>query len=145
MKPGSGKILERDVLAEKIRVMKAGSKRVGFTNGCFDILHLGHVRYLAKAKTECDILVVGLNSDLSVRELKGPERPVNSEGARAEVLSALSCVDFVTIFSELTPIELIKKIMPDVLFKGGDWKEADIVGAPEVKKNGGRVVVVPYE
>jgi rfaE bifunctional protein nucleotidyltransferase chain/domain len=125
---------------------KAGQdgRKVGFTNGCFDILHLGHVRYLAEARKNCDMLIVGLNSDSSVKKLKGSGRPLNPERARAEVLAALECVDVVTLFPEDTPFELIKKILPDVLFKGGDWKEEEIVGADIVKANGGSVKVISY-
>lgn len=141
----NGKILSKYELIERVKNIRSSSCRIGFTNGCFDILHLGHIRYLKKARTECGALIVGLNSDRSVRVLKGKERPVNKELARAEVLAELSCVDLVTIFDEETPLELIKAIMPDVLFKGGDWDESQIVGSIEVKNNGGRVMVVPYE
>ena len=139
------KILSQKDLVIKIEKERSLGCKIGFTNGCFDILHVGHIRYLNKARTECDILVLGLNSDRSVRELKGPERPINSENARAEVLAELSCVDLITIFDENTPIELIKAVMPDVLFKGGDWKEDDIAGSREVKDNGGRVMLINYE
>jgi rfaE bifunctional protein nucleotidyltransferase chain/domain len=139
------KILPKRDLIERVAKLKASGCKVGFTNGCFDILHLGHVRYLRKARAECGALVVGVNSDRSVMALKGPTRPVNKENARAEILSELSCVSLVTIFDEDTPIELIKAVMPDVLFKGGDWEEKDIVGSSEVKSNGGRVSVIAYE
>jgi len=142
---GNRKILKRDELAGVIQGLKARGLRIGFTNGCFDILHLGHIRYLRKAREECDILILGLNSDRSVRSLKGPKRPVNGEGARAEIMAELSCVDIVVVFDEDTPLELIKSVMPDVIFKGGDWKEDEIAGAREVKENGGRVVRIPYE
>lgn len=117
-----------------IDALKADGKRIVFTNGCFDLLHIGHVRYLKQAKKLGDILVIGLNSDASVRGLK-PERPIIPETERAEVLAALAAVDYVTIFSEETPYALIKLLRPDVLVKGGDWKKEDIVGAdvvPEV-------------
>ena len=139
------KILSKDQLVTRIKEIRSAGGRVGFTNGCFDILHLGHIRYLRKAGKECDVLVVGVNSDRSVRALKGAERPLNKEAARAEVLAELACVGLVAIFAEDTPIELIKAIMPDVLFKGGDWKEEDIVGSREVKNSGGRVMVVSFE
>lgn len=138
------KILKRSDLADIVIKAKLSGKIVGFTNGCFDILHVGHVRYLKDASKECDILIVGVNSDFSVKRLKGPERPVNGQNARMEVLSALECVSYVTMFEEDTPEELIKFLTPDVIFKGGDWKEEDIVGADHVKKNGGKVRVIPY-
>jgi D-beta-D-heptose 7-phosphate kinase/D-beta-D-heptose 1-phosphate adenosyltransferase len=114
--------------------VKAEGKKIVFTNGCFDILHRGHVEYLAKAKKLGDILVVGLNSDSSVKCIKGPKRPVNSEKDRAIVLSGLESVDYIVIFKEDTPYELIKVLKPDVLVKGGDWKPEDIVGNDLVKK-----------
>lgn len=114
-------------------------KKVVFTNGCFDILHPGHVAYLFEAKSLGDVLVVGLNSDASVKRLKGPSRPINDENSRKYVLESLKPVDFVEIFDEDTPLTLIKKIMPDVLVKGGDWKPEQIVGSKEVLENGGTV------
>ena len=113
--------------------LRARGKRIVFTNGCFDILHKGHVRYLTQAKKLGDILVVGLNADKSVSALK-PDRPVNPEADRAEVLAALSAVDYITIFSEKTPYTLIKLLRPDVLVKGGDWKKKEIVGSDLVKE-----------
>jgi len=110
-----------------------------FTNGCFDILHVGHVRYLQEAKSLGDILVVALNTDASVKKLKGEGRPLQNENDRAEILSALECVDFVTLFDEETPLEIIEKLQPDVLVKGGDWKPADIVGSDVVLAKGGEV------
>lgn len=114
-------------------------KKIVFTNGCFDIIHRGHVEYLNEAKKLGDILIVGLNSDASVRKLKGSERPVNQELDRQFVLQNLKAVDFVEIFSEQTPLKLIKKINPDILAKGGDWKVEQIVGADYVLGNGGQV------
>ena len=119
---------------------KARGETVVFTNGCFDLLHVGHVRYLAQARREGDVLVVGLNSDRSVKHLKGPDRPVQTEVDRAEILSAMRCVDYVVIFDEATPIDLITALKPDILVKGEDWEEDKIVGANEVKSWGGRVV-----
>ena len=113
-----------------------------FTNGCFDLLHPGHVRYLAAARARGDALVVGLNSDRSVRGLKGPGRPVQKQDARAEVLAGLASVDHVVIFDAPTPIELIRAFRPEVLAKGADWAASDIVGADEVRSWGGRVVRV---
>ena len=120
------------------------AKRVVFTNGCFDILHYGHVAYLEKAKALGDILVIGLNSDTSVRRLKGKARPINNETDRARVMAALACVDYVVLFSQDTPLELIKTLRPDVLVKGGDWDVSCIVGAEEVLADGGKVCVIPY-
>lgn len=119
-------------------------KKIVFTNGCFDILHVGHVRYMQEASKLGDILVVGLNSDSSVRRLKGPERPVNNEIDRAEILSSLGFVDYVAIFDEDTPYNLIKTIKPDVLVKGGDYKPADVVGRDIVEANGGKLVLIPF-
>ncbi len=115
-----------------------------FTNGCFDILHAGHVYFLEKAKSLGDKLIVGINSDDSVRSIKGPERPVNSEIDRANVLLGLRAVDEVRVFKELTPENLIKEINPNVLVKGGDWKESEIIGAEFVKQNGGEVFSIPF-
>ncbi len=123
-------------------IIKAPGKRrksIVFTNGCFDILHAGHVRYLKKARALGDILVVGLNSDSSMRAIKGRGRPIVPETERAEVISALSSVDFVVIFNETTPIRLIEAIRPDVLVKGADWKRGQIVGEDVLKSYGGRV------
>ena len=119
-------------------------KKVVFTNGCFDILHTGHVTYLEKARKLGDLLVVGVNSDASVRRLKGPTRPVNSQKDRARVLSSLRCVDRVVVFNEDTPEKLIRKIRPDVLVKGGDWKKKDVVGAPFVESYGGKVCLIAF-
>ncbi len=119
------------------------SRRLVFTNGCFDVLHLGHVSYLAKARALGDLLVVGLNSDASVRRLKGPSRPVNDQQARAYLLAALEMVDFVVLFEEDTPYQLIQKVLPDVLVKGGDYDVDQIVGADVVRQHGGRVLTIP--
>ena len=138
------KIKTQNELVEIVSKDKIAGSIIGFTNGCFDILHAGHIRYLKEAKNMCDVLVIGVNSDDSVKRLKGAARPVNSETDRVEVLSALECVDLITIFIEDTPFELIKKISPDVLFKGGDWKEEEIAGSDIVKETGGKVVIVPF-
>lgn len=124
--------------------LKSESKKVVFTNGCFDILHKGHITYLNHAKSLGDVLIIGVNSDSSVKKLKGKDRPVNNENDRAFLLDNLRSVDYVTIFNEDTPYELIKKIIPDFLVKGGDWKEEDIVGSDIVKSNGGKVVSLQY-
>ena len=122
------KLLDRKTLVRRCADLRASGRRIVFTNGCFDILHKGHVRYLDRAKRLGDVLVVGLNSDSSVSRIK-PGRPINSEKDRAEVLAALSSVDYITIFSEPTPYRLIRSVKPDVLVKGGDWKKQDIVGS----------------
>lgn len=137
------KVLPLDRLRRVVARERKQGRRVVFTNGCFDLLHPGHVRYLAAARAAGDLLVVGLNSDRSVRRLKGPGRPVQSEDARAEVLAALAVVDHVVVFGEDTPIELIRALRPNVLAKGADWAEDAIVGADEVRADGGRVVRVP--
>ena len=130
-------------LLKELRVVRRKGKRIVFTNGCYDLLHLGHIRLLRKARCLGDILIVGLNSDVSVRRLKGPHRPVNSERVRAELLSALETVDFVVLFSEETPERIIRKIRPHVLVKGGDWKRARVVGKEFVESCGGRVYLFP--
>lgn len=114
-------------------------KTVVFTNGCFDILHAGHVRYLTAAKAQGDVLIVGLNSDASVRKIKGDKRPIVGQEQRAEVLAGLACVDYIAIFDEPDPYRLIRSLMPDVLVKGADWPEDAIIGADIVKAAGGRV------
>ncbi|MFQ5952809.1 MAG: D-glycero-beta-D-manno-heptose 1-phosphate adenylyltransferase [Candidatus Omnitrophota bacterium] len=138
------KIKTQDELRGIVEKEKASGKKVGFTNGCFDVLHLGHVQYLEEAKKDCDLLVIGLNSDKSVRSIKEAGRPINDEKARSEVLAALECIDYLTLFEEDTPENLIRTLTPNILFKGGDWKEEDIVGAEHVKSNGGKVQVIPY-
>ncbi len=134
----SPKQLKALLKKQKMRV------KVVFTNGCFDILHSGHISYLEKARNLGDLLVIGLNSDESVRRLKGPERPINSLADRLEVTSALECVDYVTWFEEDTPLELILSLHPYILVKGGDWKVDQIVGAKEVIAWGGKAKALPY-
>ena len=124
---------------------RRAGRRVVFTNGVFDLLHPGHLRYLQAARAEGDVLIVGVNSDRSVRANKGPERPITPEQERAEILAALACVDAVAIFDEETPAEIIRLIQPDVLVKGADWAEDAIVGRDTVEARGGRVVRVPVE
>lgn len=124
--------------------LSASGKSIVFTNGCFDILHAGHVAYLSQAKTLGDILVLGLNSDASVRRLKGASRPVNTQDNRALVLAGLSAVDYVCIFEEDTPYELIAEVLPDVLVKGGDWAPSDIVGSDIVLARGGKVLSLDF-
>lgn len=135
------KIVERDELVA--RLQRPRSERVVFTNGCFDVLHRGHVEYLEAARQLGDVLVVGLNTDASVRRLKGPSRPVNPQDDRAYVLAGLAAVDYVTYFAEDTPRDLIVALLPDVLVKGGDYRKEDIVGGAEVEAAGGEVVVAP--
>lgn len=136
------KILKKDVLRKKLEELRKKGKKIAFTNGCFDILHVGHVRYLREARKTADALVLALNSDSSVRSIKGEKRPLINEKERAEILAALEFVDFVTIFEELTPLKLIKYLKPDILIKGGDWPEEKVVGREEVKKWGGRVEII---
>jgi len=124
--------------------MKQAGKQLVFTNGCFDLIHAGHVRYLAQARALGDVLVVALNSDRSVRALKGEGRPILSEQERAEVIAALEAVDYVIVFDEETPRELIAALLPDVLVKGGDWPLDQIVGRDEVEAAGGKVLSLPY-
>jgi len=138
-----GKLVDRVELVDELRRAKEKGLKVVFTNGCFDILHMGHVQYLSEAKALGDLLVVGLNSDASVGKLKGEGRPVIPEEDRAGVLCALSSVDYVCVFDEDTPDALIQQVSPDVLVKGGDYRPDDIVGADFVKRNGGEVIVVP--
>lgn len=134
---------EADRLRRMIHYHRFHDRRIAFTNGCFDILHAGHVDYLARAADAADVLIVGLNTDDSVRRLKGPGRPVNDQAARASLLAALSFVDAVVLFEEDTPAQLINNILPDLLIKGDDWQVDDIVGADVVRKNKGKVLALP--
>lgn len=135
-------LISRETISKIIFELKLNSKTIVFTNGCFDIIHSGHTYYLSEAKKLGDILVVGLNTDDSVRRLKGENRPVNNQFDRAAVLSSLKPVDFVVFFDEDTPLELIKLVNPDVLVKGADYKIEEIVGADYVMQNGGKVVTI---
>ena len=130
-------------LVKRIAQWRTIGKTVAFTNGVFDIMHRGHIYSLSQAAREADYLIVGLNSDASTKRLKGDSRPVNDEQARSIVMASLLMVDAVVLFEEDTPLELIKAVMPDVLVKGGDYTEEQIVGAKEVKANGGKVVINP--
>lgn len=134
----------RDQSLKAIAERKKHKERVVFTNGCFDILHVGHIRYLNQARALGDLLVVGVNSDLSVKRLKGESRPVIPEAERAEVLLALKSVDYVILFEEDTPLELIKAVSPDVLVKGGDWAIEKIVGNDFVTAAGGKTLSLPF-
>jgi len=138
-----GKIVSQDELILLITREKRNGRRVVFTNGCFDLLHPGHVRCLTEARSLGDLLVVAVNSDRSVRGNKGPERPLVPQNDRAEVLAALSSVDYVTIFDEPTPRDLIARLLPSVLVKGADWGPNDVVGREAVEAAGGRVVSIP--
>lgn len=137
------KILDLPGLLHQVRRWRLLGKKVAFTNGCFDILHQGHIASLSDAAREAEFLIVGLNSDASTRRLKGEQRPINSQEARATLLASLLMVDAVTIFEEDTPLELIKAVSPDVLVKGGDYTLDQIVGAKEVIAGGGKVVINP--
>ena len=143
MDPSRRKILSREALLPALAAARRRGARVVFTNGCFDLVHAGHVHYLYEAKRHGDVLVVGLNSDASVRRLKGPERPLVPVEERAEVLAALEMVDFVSVFDADTPIDLIRAIEPDVLVKGADWAPENVVGREEVEARGGRIVLAP--
>ncbi|HEY8272819.1 MAG TPA: D-glycero-beta-D-manno-heptose 1-phosphate adenylyltransferase [Pseudobdellovibrionaceae bacterium] len=131
-------------ISSALALLKAQNKKIVFTNGCFDLLHVGHVRYLQEAKKLGDVLVIGVNSDASIKRLKGPARPVQTEEDRAEILAALGCVDFTVIFTEDTPKNLIEAVKPDVLVKGGDWKIDQIVGSDFVLMNGGKVLSLQF-
>lgn len=135
----TSRVLDNKNLAETIAKYRAQNKKIVFTNGCFDLLHIGHVKYLEQARTLGDLLIVGINTDASVRVLKGPTRPIQNENDRAEILAALKSVDHTVLFADETPLELIKKIKPDVLVKGGDWKPEQIVGSEFVMSYGGQV------
>lgn len=138
-----GRIVSQEELLQLVGREVRGSRRIVFTNGCFDLLHPGHVRLLEEARSRGDELVVGLNSDVSVRRVKGDSRPLIPQRERAEILAALAAVDFVVIFSEATPRELIARLLPDVLVKGADWGADEIVGRTEVERAGGKVVSIP--
>ncbi len=137
------KIVELQDLQAKVAAIKESGKKVVFTNGCFDILHVGHVRYLAAARLEGDVLLVGLNSDESVRLIKSAKRPIVKQNERAEVLASLWCVDYIILFNEPDPLLLIQAIGPDILVKGDDWTHENIIGADFVNDRGGRVVRIP--
>lgn len=139
------RIFKRDEIVLQVKRWQLKSKTIAFTNGVFDILHAGHIAVLSKAAEWADILVVGINSDASVKRLKGETRPINTESDRALVMANLIMVDAVVIFDEDTPLELIQQIQPDVLIKGGDYSEETVVGAGEVTSNGGKVVIIPLQ
>jgi D-glycero-beta-D-manno-heptose 1-phosphate adenylyltransferase len=138
------KIVEREKLTSLLSTWQLNGKKLVFTNGCFDIVHLGHIDYLAKAADLGDILIIGLNSDSSVRRIKGENRPVNNQTARASLLASMFFVDAVVFFDEDTPYELIKTIQPDILVKGSDYKPQDIVGYDVVHNKGGKIITLDY-
>jgi rfaE bifunctional protein nucleotidyltransferase chain/domain len=140
----SGKIVSIEELHKERARLRSEGKQLVFTNGCFDVLHVGHVRYLQSARELGDALLVAINSDRSVRELKGAGRPVMNEHERAEMLAALGAVDYVTIFDDVSPRSLIAEILPDILVKGGDYNLDEIHGREEVEQAGGRVLALPF-
>ncbi len=140
----SGKLKSLEEIKAIVVDARTNGKKVAFTNGCFDLLHRGHVHVLRAARACADLLIVGINSDQSVKQIKGPTRPVLPESDRCELLGAMEMVDFVILFNEPDPHNLISAIRPDVLVKGGDWNTEKIIGADNVEEAGGRVVVVPY-
>jgi D-glycero-beta-D-manno-heptose 1-phosphate adenylyltransferase len=140
-----GVVIDRNELRLDIQDLKKAGKKIVFTNGCFDLLHPGHIKLLEQAKSLGDVLIVGINSDASVRKNKGANRPVMPEGERAEILAGLDAVDYVVVFDEATPRELIAAILPNILVKGSDWGADEIVGREEVERAGGRVVSIPVE
>ena len=134
------KVIKVSKLAYLVKTLKKKKKKIVFTNGCFDLIHPGHIKLLSSAKKQGEVLILGLNSDSSIRKIKGEKRPILKEKERVEILSAITYIDYIVVFKEETPFKLIKIIKPDVLVKGGDWKEKDIVGADFVKKQGGKVI-----
>lgn len=139
-----GKVIEKDKVEDLISILKKQNKKIVATNGCFDILHVGHVRYLKKSKSFGDVLILGLNSDKSVRELKGEGRPINNENDRAEVLCALECVDYVVLFDEKSPKDLLAQIKPNVYTKGADYTLKTLPEADVILKNGGWVEFIDF-
>jgi rfaE bifunctional protein nucleotidyltransferase chain/domain len=141
----STKLFPVALLAERLASLRREGKRIVFTSGCFDLLHPGHIHTLTQAKAWGDVLVVAINSDASVKRLKGERRPILNQEERVVMLSALSVVDYVTIFAENTPLEVIRLLLPDVLVKGGDWGADAVIGREVVEANGGEVVLIPYQ
>lgn len=144
MRPISSKLIQKDQLTDTCQSLKSQGKKIVSTNGCFDILHLGHLQYLEKARELGDILICAINSDSSVKKLKGPSRPIHSEEIRAQQLAALESVDYVVIFSEPTPEVLLETIQPDIHVKGGDYSPEKLPERLVVEKHGGKVVCVPF-
>ena len=143
--PAAGLVLTQHAMRAYVERLRGEGRRIAFTNGVFDLLHPGHVRYLQEARALADVLIVGLNRDASVRRYKGPSRPITPEHERAELLASLDCVDAVVLFSEDTPAEIIRLVQPDVLVKGADWPPDQIVGRDTVEARGGRVVLVSVQ
>ena len=137
------KIVDARALAVRLKELRKAGKRIVFTNGCFDLLHVGHVRYLVAARNQGDLLVIGLNSDRSVKTIKGRQRPIIDQNQRSEILASLQAVDYVTVFDESDPLKLIQLLKPTILVKGADWSADEIIGADFVTARGGRVVRVP--
>ena len=144
MEKSESKIRTLDQAKKKVAEWRARGEKIVFTNGCFDLLHLGHIDYLEKARNLGDKLVLGLNTDASVRKFKGEERPIQAEGSRARVMAALQFVDMVVLFDEDTPLRLISELLPDVLVKGSDYLAENIVGADVVKRHGGMVKTIDF-
>jgi len=138
------KILPQEDLLKIVQKLREKGKKIVFTNGCFDLIHVGHVRYLRAARQLGDVLIIGLNSDASIKRIKGAKRPIVPQAERAEILAAMEFVDYITIFDEDTPFTLITQVKPDVLVKGGDWAIEEIVGGDFVIARGGRVVALPF-
>lgn len=139
-----GKLVNREDLPALLKELRADGKTIVTTNGCFDILHVGHVRYLQKTKTFADVLIVALNSDVSVKKIKGPDRPINNENDRAEILCALACVDYVVLFDESSPENLLVEIKPDVHTKGADYTVETLPEAKAIMANGGRIEFISF-
>jgi D-beta-D-heptose 7-phosphate kinase/D-beta-D-heptose 1-phosphate adenosyltransferase len=140
----SAKIVTLEALVTRLEKVRTAGKKIVFTNGCFDIMHVGHVRYLAEARSRGDILIVGLNSDASVSLIKGDRRPIVRQHHRAEVLASLACVDHIVIFEEPDPLRLIQTLKPDILVKGEDWEADAIIGAEDVRSRGGEIVRISF-
>ena len=138
------KLLDIKTLKDRLQAPPR-DRRIVFTNGCFDILHAGHIRYLEAARNAGDLLIVGLNTDASVRAIKGRKRPIIPQDQRAVVLAGLACVDYIVLFDEPDPYRLIQAILPDILVKGADWEKTDIIGADVVEQNGGEICQIPFE
>lgn len=144
MSPAAGIVLSQPKLLDTVRRLRRRGKRIAFTNGCFDLLHVGHLDYLERIKRKADVLVVGVNSDSSVRRLKGKGRPIVPARERARLVAALKAVDFVTIFWGNTPLRVIRNLKPDLLVKGTDWEREKVVGRDVVESSGGKVILAPY-
>ena len=140
----TNKIKTQKQLKNIVKGLRKQGKKIAFTNGCFDLLHYGHIKYLQDAKRLADKLIIGLNSDSSLRKIKGKKRPINTQTDRAKILAALAAVDYLVVFNQETPLKLIKLVSPDLLIKGGDWERDKIVGADFVKSYGARVITIPY-